>query len=292
MSDEVEFSSDGLTLRGRLKMPGGNTAGKTAAFVILHGFGGTCEGHDATSAATVLGDLGYATLVFDFRGCGRSEGERGRIICQEQVRDAQNAITFLQSVPGIAPDRIGLAGSSLGAAVALYTGGVDKRAAVVMSNGGWGDGEAKFRGQHGTPEAWREFSNMLKEGAEHKARTGTSLMVSRFAIVPIPEHLRKGLPPGSVMEFPAETAQSMFDFRANEVVGGIAPRPLLLTHAARDTVTPSEQSVELFRRAGQPADLHMFADVDHFTMYSDPRVSGIVQSWLARYFPPRLPDAS
>ena len=28
--------------------------------------------------------------------------------------------------------------------------------------------------------------------------------------------------------FPAETAQSMFDFRADDVVGKIAPRPLLL----------------------------------------------------------------
>ena len=36
----------------------------------------------------------------------------------------------------------------------------------------------------------------------------------------------------SVEMFPAETAQSMFDFRAEDVVGKIAPRPLLLIHAA------------------------------------------------------------
>ena len=110
-------------------------------------------------------------------------------------------------------------------------------------------------------------------------------MVSRFAIVPIPEHLRKGLPPGSIMEFPVETAQSMFEFRADDVVASIAPRPLLLTHAAVDTVTPSELSVELFRRSGQPAELHLFADIDHFTMYDDPRVRGVVEPWLSRFFP-------
>ena len=39
-------------------------------------------------------------------------------------------------------------GSSFGGAVAVYTGGVDERVAAVISNGGWGDGERKFRGQH------------------------------------------------------------------------------------------------------------------------------------------------
>ncbi len=287
---EVEFLSDGLTLRGLLQVPNDTSPKVTsAAFIILHGFGGTCESRDARNAATFLGGLGYATLLFDFRGCGRSDGERGRIICMEQVRDTQNAITFLQSLSNISPNRIALVGSSLGAAVAVYTGGTDKRVAAVLSNGGWGNGELKFRGQHTTPEAWQEFSDMLRNGKEHKARTGDSLMVSRFAIVPIPEHLRKGLPPGSIMEFPAETAQSMFDFRANDLVGAIAPRPLLLTHAAFDTVTPTELSLELFRRAGQPAELHLFADIDHFTMYDEPRVTGVVQPWLARYFPVNAP---
>src|SRR5438445_10074897 len=46
--------------------------------------------------------------------------------------------------------------------------------------------------------------------------------------------------------------ESMYAFRANDVVGKIAPRPLLLLHPANDTVTPTEQSVDLFALAGQP----------------------------------------
>ena len=288
MQSEVQIPSDGLVLHGVLQMPENAAPGETrAAFVVLHGFGGHCEGVDSKSAAAFFGGLGYATLRFDFRGCGRSGGERGRVICLEQVRDTQNAITFLQSQPGIAPDCIALAGSSFGAAVAVYTGGIDDRAAAVISTGGWGNGERKFRGQHNTPEAWQEFINMLKQGAEHRARTGESMMVPRFAIVPIPEHLRKALLPGHIMSFPVETAQSMYDFRADDVVGMIAPRPLLLIHAAHDTVTPAEQSLELFRRAGQPSDLHLFADINHFTIYEDQRVRAVVQPWLERYVPSR-----
>ena len=111
-------------------------------------------------------------------------------------------------------------------------------------------------------------------------------MVPRYDIVPIPPHLRGNLAKDSIEMFPAETPQSMFDFRADDVVGKIAPRPLLLIHAANDSVTPTEQSVELFRRAGQPAELHLFSDADHF-MFAETstRVWSVLHDWLGNYFP-------
>jgi hypothetical protein len=78
----------------------------------------------------------------------------------------------------------------------------------------------------------------------------------------------------------------MYDFRADDVVGKIAPRPLLLLHSANDHVTPTEQSVAMFERAGEPTELHLFAGVDHF-MFAEgnTRVRRVVQDWLAEYFP-------
>src|SRR5581483_9585063 len=135
---------------------------------------------------------------------------------------------------------------------AIYTAGIDPRVAAVISLGGWGDGARKFRGQHPGPEAWARFTNMLAEGKRHRERTGQSLMVPRYDIVPIPEHLRHNLNSASIIEFPAETARSMYDFRADDVVARIAPRPLLLLHSANDSVTPTEQSIDLFMRAKPP----------------------------------------
>ena len=106
---------------------------------------------------------------------------------------------------------------------------------------------------------------MLKEGRAHRARTGQPLMVPRYEIVPIPTASCATIcASNSIESFPAETAQSMYDFRADDVVGKIAPRPLLLLHAANDSVTPTEQSIELFKRAGQPSELHLVSDADHF----------------------------
>ena len=130
---------------------------------------------------------------------------------------------------------------------------------------------------------------MLEQGRRYREETGQSLMVPRFDIVPIPEHLRHNMSAGGVMEFPAETAQSMFDFRADDVVGNIAPRPLLLLHSAQDSVTPTEQSMEMFKCAGRPTDLYLLDDVDHFTFgEQNPRVRTIVGDWLANYFPAQL----
>jgi hypothetical protein len=111
-------------------------------------------------------------------------------------------------------------------------------------------------------------------------------MVPRYDIVPIPGHLRDHLARQSVQMFPAETAQSMFDFKAEDVIGNISPRPVLLLHSSTDSVTPTEQSVEMFKRAGQPTELHLFADTDHFMFAEDnTRVLAIVRDWLERYFP-------
>ncbi len=126
----------------------------------------------------------------------------------------------------------------------------------------------------------------MERGRKHRAETGEPLMVPRYDIVPMPEHLRTNLAPGSVMMFPADTAISMYEFVADDVVEHISPRPLLLLHSSEDSVTPTEQSVEMFKRAGNPTDLHLMADVDHFMFTEDdPRVVAVLREWLDRYFP-------
>jgi len=288
MSEQrVSFETDGLTLAGAIGVPDGVGASeRRPAFMVLHGFGSNMNAGNVRQPCAMLNELGYATMRFDMPGCGESEGEKGRLICLEQVGAVSQALSLLAQHPGVDPARIAVLGSSFGAAVAVYAGGVDQRIAAVISASGWGHGERKFRGQHPTPEAFAKFTAMLEEGKRHRARTGKSLMVPRYDIVPIPEHMRGHVAAGSIQMFPAETAQSMYDFRAEEVVARIAPRPLLLLHSASDSVTPVEQSIALFRQAGQPTELHLFADTDHFMFAeSNTRVRQVVQDWLADYFP-------
>jgi dipeptidyl aminopeptidase/acylaminoacyl peptidase len=286
MEERVQWKSAGLKISGVVEFPEGMQRGeKRPAFLALHGFGSNKQSELTRTVTRLFTSLGYLALRFDMRGCGESEGERGRVICMEQVEDTRSALEFLSKHENVDAKRIGVFGHSFGAAVAVYAAGTDPRFAVCISSGGWGHGEKKFRKQHASPEAWQRFSAMMEEGRRRKAR-GEKMMVPRFDIVPIRPELRGNLAPGSILEFPFEVVESMYAFTANEVVGKIAPRPLLLLHPANDTVTPTEQSIDLFLHAGQPTELHLFAEVDHF-LFSDnnPMVQAVVRDWLKRYFP-------
>lgn len=286
-AERISFQSAGLKLNGYIHKPAGMKPGeKRPAFMVLHGFGSNCTSSNSVLPAEMLCEWGYVALRFDFRGCGESEGKRANTVCLEQVEDTKSAVSFLQTRPEVDGNRIAVVGSSFGAAVAVYAGGVDKRIAAVISSGGWGDGESKFRKQHESPEAWKRFTEMMARGKAMKAK-GETIMVPRFDIVPIPEHLRAHLAKNSIMEFTFDTVESMYNFRANDVVGQIAPRPLLLLHASKDSVTPTEQSLRLFELSGKSStDLHLFPDVDHF-MFSleNPRVIAVIRAWLEKFFP-------
>ena len=287
MQENVTFQSDGLKIAGTLCLPDNAPKGKKlACIMVLHGFGSNKTSDNVKIPCKMLNEWGYAALGFDMRGCGDSEGTRANLICLEQVADTRAATTFLQSRPEIDGKKIGVLGSSFGGAVAVYAAGVDERIGACVSSGGWGNGKIKFEGQHPGTEAWAKFTKMLADGKEYRAKHGKPMMVDRYDIVPIPGNLRHNLAEKSHEQFTAETAQSMYDFTADDVVAKIAPRPLLLLHSSVDTVTPTEQSLRMFNLAGQPKDLHLFNETTHFMFAADGgRVRPIVKDWLEMYFP-------
>ena len=94
MEDQVHFLSDSLNLCGVVHTPPDlKPSERRPAFLVLHGFGGNKEGSGQVAIANQLIQWGYVTMRFDFRGCGVSEGEHGRILCLDQVRDTFNAAT-------------------------------------------------------------------------------------------------------------------------------------------------------------------------------------------------------
>ena len=287
METRVTFPSDGISLSGVLHIPDSHKPGtRLPAFLVLHGFMGSKDESHAEIQAKMLTDWGYAALRFDFRGLGESGGTKGFVLCEDQVADTKNAFTWLTQRPEIDPKRIAVMGHSFGAAVAIYAAGTDDRFAAVVSSCGWGHGERKFRGQHPGAENWKKFTDMLERGRAHKAKTGESLWVSRWDVVPIPEHLRKNLPSKAMMQVPVETAQSMYDFTAENVVDKIAPRPLMLLHTADDQVTPTEQSLRLFERAGMPTEMYLITGESHFPLAGNGQPArSLIKGWLDRFFP-------
>ena len=124
----------------------------------------------------------------------------------------------------------------------------------------------------------------MKEARRLKRETGKTMTLQRFDIVPIPPALRPNLGPTALMEFTVDTAQGMYDIRVDDHVARIAPRPLLIIHPSGDRVVSVSESLELFKRAGQPSELYVIAGEDHFPLSGkDPKSPLIIKMWLDRY---------
>jgi len=205
----ISFLSDGLNLSGVLSIPGGEGTSQAEPYptiILLHGFGANKEDRVLQVIRKALLQLGYAVLRFDMRGCGESEGERARVLCEEQVRDTHHAVNWLLTRKDIDHERIAVLGHSFGAAIAVYAAAIDTRIAACISSAGWGDGATKLRQQHASEQAWARFNDMLDRGRIER-RAGRSMRVSRFDIVPIPPSMRDGLPPGAFLDFPFEVVE-------------------------------------------------------------------------------------
>ena len=282
----MTFLSDGLKIAGFVHVPDGLKPGeRRPAIIMMHGFGANKSGGPEW-VCKQFESWGYVALRFDYRGCGESEGERGRVIPMEEVSDARNAVTFMASRSDVDPDRIALCGSSLGAGVAVYAAGVDQRVAAVILENGLGSGERIIRSMH-TPESWNKFLQLMEEGLRHRERTGKSKMIQRFEIFEMPKEMQVNLTSNnSLMHFTAETAVGFFMFRPEEMIGRITPRPILILHSARDRVCKYEEAFSMARLAKPPMELHLLDGADHF-MFVDsvPGVAETLRTWLDRYFP-------
>jgi uncharacterized protein len=286
VQERVTIPSDGLKLSGIVHVPDGHRGGeRRAAIIMMHGFGANKNGGPEW-ACRQFESWDYVALRFDYRGCGESEGERGRVIAMEEVSDARNAVTYMAARPDVDPNRIALCGSSLGAGVAVYAAGVDQRVAAVILENGLGSGERIIRSMH-TEESWNRFLQMMEDGIRHREKTGTSKIIHRFDIFEMPKELQLNLTSNnSLMQFTAETAVSFFMFRPEEMIGTISPRPILILHSARDRVCNYEEAFSLARHAKPPFELHLLDGADHFMFVNaDPRMTVTLRNWLDKYFP-------
>lgn len=110
----TEFPGDGVKLFGKLVLP--DTSGPHPAVVIA-------QGSEASSAIErywepyLYAANGIATLVYDKRGTGRSEGEYTQNF-PTLARDLLGGVAWLKSIPEIDVQRIGVAGFSQGGWIA------------------------------------------------------------------------------------------------------------------------------------------------------------------------------
>jgi pimeloyl-ACP methyl ester carboxylesterase len=133
MSNIVEFSSEGATLRGHLYCDRESTRQRPAV-IMSHGLSATINGMTADRYAEVFRDAGFAVLLYDHRNFGISDGEpRQQINKWTQARGYRDAIDFLAMRPEIDAARIALWGDSMSAAEVMVVGAIDPRVKAIVA---------------------------------------------------------------------------------------------------------------------------------------------------------------
>lgn len=133
--EEVTFlSEDGLKITGWYVPPENG-----ASVILLHGYGGNRKA--MTWHAEQLTGAGYGVLMYDERASGESEGEY-RSYGWENSRDVGGALAFLNEKGEIDPDKIGIAGCSIGGQIALQGAAYYPQIGAV-----WADGVSAIRAQ-------------------------------------------------------------------------------------------------------------------------------------------------
>lgn len=274
----VSFYSDGLKIAGLLAMPEG--VEPCPGIVLPQGTVGLKEHYRSPLICSMLADAGFAALTFDYRGFGESEGPKNRIVPLEQVQDIRDALTLLSTQPRVDPKRLGLFGFCWGGSHCVYVGGIDARVQCVAEVGGIGDGTRWLRSIRQFWE-WREFIRRIEADQIQRVLRGSSEIV-RFGEIligsPMAKEGRRRIvaeiapvsPPYHTPDATLQTAQRILEYRPEEVIGRLSPRPVLIMHGEADDVTPVEEAEMLYKAAGDPKKLIVFPNAYHHDVYLDP----------------------
>jgi len=119
-------------LEGVLTMSSDQDKADQAVVVICHPhplFGGDMDSLVVQRISSELASRGIASLRFNYRGVANSEGKYDDGI--GEMQDLSAAITHVCKSSGLDGDRIGVAGYSFGASLAIEAAATDKRIKVL-----------------------------------------------------------------------------------------------------------------------------------------------------------------
>ena len=129
----ITFESEGLALEGVLELPG--VPHPVPGVVVCHPhslYGGDMENNIVMGICNALLARDIAVLRFNFRGVGESQGSFSYGV--GEATDAAEAVSLLTLAEGVDAGRMGIAGYSFGAGVALGVaaqGGLVQAVALV-----------------------------------------------------------------------------------------------------------------------------------------------------------------
>jgi uncharacterized protein len=273
---DVEFEVEGGDrLRGWLFVPE-TGVGPRRAISMAHGYAGVKE-HGLERFAQAFAEAGFVVLLHDHRNFGASDGAtRHDIDPWRQIADWRRAISFLESLPEVDADRIGVWGTSYAGGHVLVLAATDRRIRAVVAQvptiSGYEQGlrrvppdavtalehlfdddeRAQFRGD--SPRRQKVVGDDPSVPASYRSRDAIS-----FYLQP--------LPPGAwTNEVTIRSGRLARMYEPGAWIARVSPTPLLMIVALADHITLTDLGLRAFEQALEPKKL-VTIDGGHFDSY-------------------------
>lgn len=242
----LRIDSSGAELYGELYVPTGfGLQPPHPGVLFCHGLTSSCA--EVRQAASTLAERGLTTMIFDFRGHGRSGG-----ICdRSQHLDVLDALRHLRQMPQLDGSRVGLVGHSSGARAALLAASEAPDVAAVVSLSLAPDTLAKemagaetvLGARKGTGLGWLGAGlRLLLRGMRAGPRRALQLAVFLMRL------------PRLRIDW-TKTAAAWAEWKLTQALSAMRPRPVLFVHCQGDWATPPTASIDAYQACREPKEL-------------------------------------
>jgi pimeloyl-ACP methyl ester carboxylesterase len=302
MKKEVEFKSEGVKICGDLYTP---DKGKKP-FPALVMAGGWCYVKEIVMPhyAKYFLDEGIACLLIDYRNFGASDGEpRQHIDPWKQIEDYKSGVSFLQSLPEIDPERVGIWGISYSGGHVLIAGATDPRVKCIVSIIPVIDGYEMIKRGHGTmgfrriskailEDRKKRFENPNNRGYIPMSAVDPEKTLSSLPwpdVTPVFAKIKETEAPRHEHSNTIETVELCMSYTVLPYLSRILDTPTIMIVAEGDDFTQWDQEVNAFAKiATQKKKLYIVPKTSHMTLYTDRQrleMAGKVASdWVAEHF--------
>jgi uncharacterized protein len=261
---DVDFEVEGGDrLRGWLFQPDGK-GGPLPAISMAHGYAGVKE-HGLERFARAFAEAGFAVLLHDHRNFGSSDGAiRQDIDPWRQIADWRRAISFLESLPEVDPNRIGVWGTSYAGGHVLVLGATDRRICAVVSQvptiSGYEQGLRRV-----PPDTIAALEQLFNEDERAQFRSEPPRRQRVVSDDPsVPAYRTKDavsfylqpVPPGAwTNEVTVRSGRLARMYEPGAWIARVSPTPLLMIVGLSDRMTLTDLELRAYEQALEPKKL-------------------------------------
>ncbi|MCM3804285.1 alpha/beta hydrolase [Streptomyces sp. DR7-3] len=300
MLQHITIPRGPIDLSADLYLPDGIDDAAPLRAVVLSTPGSSVKEQIGANYASRLAARGIAALVFDPAHQGQSGGEpRDLEDPYRRGEDISYAIDALSTIPGIAPERIGVLGICAGGGYAVHTARTDHRIKAVgtVVPGNMGTSFRSFQ-----PDGAVAALDTMADARTEETRSGELTRVNW-----LPDTLEEATAAGltdidttqAVTYYRTERGRNehstnrrlsrgdslLLGYDAYHLVDQLMTQPLQVILAGRIGNTGSyESGMQLWKLAPNPVDLMVIDGAGHYEMYDEPEYVDAAVDRLANFY--------